>query len=90
MMPLAARATGDPVLINEVLASTTGTDVEYFELYGNVGASLAGLSFIGIEGNDVAGPGTIDFQWDFGSEMLSARTASISSVPPPVWRVSTA
>ena len=54
-----------PTVINEVLASTTGTDVEYIELYGEAGASLAGLSLIYVESNDVSGPGTIDFRYDF-------------------------
>jgi len=63
----APAATGDPVLINEVLASTTGTDVEYIELYGDPGASLAGLSLIYVEGNDSTGPGAIDFRYDFGA-----------------------
>jgi hypothetical protein len=56
-----------PTVINEVLASTTGTDVEYIELYGAPGASLAGLSLIYVEANNSAGPGTIDFRYDFAA-----------------------
>lgn len=56
-----------PTVINEVLASTTGTDVEYIELYGAPGATLAGLSLIYVEANDAAGAGTIDFRYDFGA-----------------------
>lgn len=55
----------DPTVINEVLASTTGTDTEYIELYGEPGGSLAGLSLIYVESNNSAGPGTIDFRYDF-------------------------
>lgn len=58
-------ATGDPVLINEVLASHSGTDdTEYIELFGTPGLSLSGLSLIVVEG-DVFGPGTIDRRFDF-------------------------
>ncbi|HET9906365.1 MAG TPA: ExeM/NucH family extracellular endonuclease [Anaerolineales bacterium] len=51
-------------VINEVLASTAGTDVEYIELYGGPGASLAGLSLIYVESNNT-GAGTIDFRYNF-------------------------
>ncbi len=52
---LAPAATGDPVLINEVLASHTGTDdTEYVELYGDPGLSLEGLSLIVVEGDSGA------------------------------------
>jgi len=59
MAPVRAQ-----VVINEVLQSTTGTDVEYFELYGPPNASLAGLSFIAVEaeGSTV---GSIDDRFDF-------------------------
>jgi predicted extracellular nuclease len=57
--------TGDPVLINEFLASHTGTDnTEYVELYGDPGTSLSGLSLIVVEG-DAIGLGTIDRRYDF-------------------------
>lgn len=58
-------ATGDPVLLNEVLASHTGTDnTEYIELYGVPGTSLEGLSVIVVE-SDSFSPGTIDRRFDF-------------------------
>ncbi len=60
-------ATGDPVLINEVLASHTGTDTtEFIEFFGTPGASLNGLSLVVVEG-DSFGPGTIDRRIDFGA-----------------------
>src|SRR3990170_1971400 len=60
--------TGDPVLINEVLASHVGTDnTEYLELYGTPGLNISGLSLIVVEGDAGAGPGTIDRRLDFGS-----------------------
>lgn len=66
--------TGDPVLINELLASHTGTDnTEFAELYGTPGLSLSGLSLIVVEGDAGAGPGTIDRRLDFGA------TATIGS-----------
>jgi len=58
-------ATGDDVLLNEVLASHTGTDdTEYIELYGTPGYSLVGLSVIVVE-SDAFSPGTIDRRFDF-------------------------
>jgi predicted extracellular nuclease len=67
LLPLAgAPASADShVVINEVLASTTGTDVEYVELYGTPGASLAGLSFIIVESDDQSSNGNIDSRYDF-------------------------
>lgn len=60
----AVGATGDPVLINEVLASHAGTDdTEYVELFGTPGASLFGLSVIVVEGDEF-GPGTVDRRFD--------------------------
>jgi predicted extracellular nuclease len=60
-----AAATGDPVLINEVLASHSSTDdTEFLEFYGDPGQSLDGLSFIVVEG-DSFGPGKIDRRFDF-------------------------
>ena len=41
----AHAATGDPVLLNEMLLSHSGTDTaEFVELYGTPGTSLAGLA----------------------------------------------
>jgi predicted extracellular nuclease len=49
-------------VINEVLASHTGTDdTEFFEIFGAPGTSLAGLSFVEIDAND----GLYDFIFDF-------------------------
>jgi predicted extracellular nuclease len=60
-----SAATGDPVLLNEVLASHVGTDdTEFIELFGTPGTSLAGLSVIVVE-SDVFSPGTIDRRFDF-------------------------
>jgi predicted extracellular nuclease len=60
----AVAGAGGPV-INEVLASTTGTDVEYVELFGTPGASLAGLSLVYVESNNGTSLGAIDFRYDF-------------------------
>jgi predicted extracellular nuclease len=58
-------ATGDPVLLNEILASHTGTDdTEFVELYGTPGTSLDGLSLIIVE-SDAFAAGTIDRRIDF-------------------------
>ncbi len=62
---------GNPnVVINEVLASTTGTDSEYIELFGTPGASLDGLSFIAVESDTGGSKGTIDFRFDFGPDAV--------------------
>lgn len=58
------------VVINEVLASTTGTDSEYIELFGTPGASLAGLSFVSVEANDIASQGEFDFRFDFADDVV--------------------
>jgi len=64
----ASAATGDDVLINELIASTTSTDVEFIELIGTPGFSLDGLSIIGVEADvDADGLGGIDFRFDFDS-----------------------
>lgn len=60
-------ATGDPVLLNEVLVSHTGSDTtEFVELYGVPGTPLTGLSLVFIEG-DGAAAGTLDRRVDFGT-----------------------
>lgn len=62
----ASGSTGDDALINEVLASHTGTDnTEFIEIFGTPGFSLGGLSLIIVE-SDAIGLGTIDRRLDFG------------------------
>ncbi|MEO1145804.1 MAG: ExeM/NucH family extracellular endonuclease [Cyanobacteria bacterium J06638_22] len=57
-----------PLVINEVLGSTTGADVEYIELFGEAGTSLDGLSIIVVEGDNGSPIGSIDARVDLGSE----------------------
>ena len=65
--PIGA-ATGDPVLINEVLSSHTDTDdAEFVELYGIPGTSLAGLSLVVIESDAGTSLGAIDRRLDFSA-----------------------
>ncbi|RAP40829.1 hypothetical protein BYZ73_12710 [Rhodovulum viride] len=65
-VPLAGYGAGAQALvINEVLGSTTGTDVEYVELYGTPGQSLAGLSLIVVESDAQSDNGHIDARIDF-------------------------
>ncbi len=65
----AGAATGDPVLINEVLASHTGTDnTEFVELYGDPGGDLDDLSLIVVEGDNIASQGQIDRRLDFAPD----------------------
>lgn len=54
-----------PLVLNEVLGSTTGSDSEYIELFGAAGTSLEGLSVIVVESDEQADNGTIDFRLDF-------------------------
>jgi predicted extracellular nuclease len=62
-------ATGDPVLINEVLASHTGTDdTEYIEFFGVAETPLDGLSLIVVESDNIASLGQIDRRLDFGPD----------------------
>lgn len=72
ILPLLAvrAATGDPVLINEVLISHTGfpDDTEFLELYGLPGASLSGLSLLVVEGDSSGAPGTVDRRIDFADD----------------------
>ena len=68
----AGAATGDRVLINEFVGSTTGTDVEYIELFGDPDQSLDGLSLIVVESDDQADNGAIDRQIDLTGEQLGA------------------
>ena len=56
---------GDSVLINELLASHSGTDdTEFVEFFGTPGTSLSGLSLIVVE-SDAFDPGRIDRRFDF-------------------------
>ena len=67
--PSHSFANSFTVVINEVLASHSGTDdTEFIELFGTPGHTLDGLSLLVIEGYafDAAGPGTIDQRFDFG------------------------
>jgi hypothetical protein len=54
-------------LINEVLASTTGTDVEFIELIGAADTSLGGLSLVVAEGESNANQGRYTFRFDFST-----------------------
>jgi predicted extracellular nuclease len=63
----ALAATGDDVLINEVLGSTTGSDSEFVELIGTPGYVLDGLSIIVVESDDQSSNGTIDKRVDLGA-----------------------
>ena len=59
------NANAQTIAINEILASTTGTDVEYVELFGPAGASLEGLSVIAVESDDQSSNGDFDTRLDF-------------------------
>ncbi|KPJ93749.1 MAG: hypothetical protein AMJ55_07500 [Gammaproteobacteria bacterium SG8_15] len=68
-MPETLAQTGDPVLLNEVYASHTGTDdTEYVELYGIPGTSLEGISLLVVESDVGASNGNIDRRMDFTAD----------------------
>jgi len=61
-------AAPQPTVINAVLGSTTGTDSEFIELYGEPGASLDGLSIVIVESDDQPSNGTIDRRIDLTAD----------------------
>jgi hypothetical protein len=65
LLAIVAPVHGQPVVINEVLASTTGTDVEYVELFGTPATSLAGLSLVVVEAESNSNQSTFTFRLDF-------------------------
>ncbi|MDN5855176.1 MAG: endonuclease/exonuclease/phosphatase, partial [Actinomycetia bacterium] len=66
-VPSSMAANGS-VVLNEVLASTSGTDSEYIELHGAPGTSLAGLSLISVESDDQSSNGEIEFRVDLADD----------------------
>lgn len=66
--PFTVGDSSSSLVINEVLGSTTGTDVEFIELFGQAGTSLDGLSVIVVESDAGSSNGTIDKQVDLGAE----------------------
>lgn len=48
-------------MLNELLISIISIDVEFVEIYGELGMLLFGLSVIGVEFNDILLNGIIDF-----------------------------
>jgi len=60
-----------PLVINEVLVSTTGSDVEFIEIFGEPGTSLTGLSVLNVEASDSGnGVGGIDNRFDLPSDAV--------------------
>ncbi len=57
-------------VINEFVGSTTSTDAEFIEIYGEPGASLAGLSLIVVESDAISTNGNIDKQFDFADDAV--------------------
>ncbi|MDJ0628349.1 MAG: ExeM/NucH family extracellular endonuclease [Rhodobacter sp.] len=62
----AANDVAPTIVINEVLVSTTGSDVEFLEIFGTPGTSLAGLSIVNIESGDASG--NIDNRFDLPAD----------------------
>ncbi|NEP70434.1 MAG: ExeM/NucH family extracellular endonuclease [Okeania sp. SIO2G4] len=65
---VSGSSGGSNLVINEVLGSTTGTDVEFIELFGQAGTSLDGLSIIVVESDAGSSNGNIDKRVDLGAE----------------------
>ncbi|GAA0305688.1 ExeM/NucH family extracellular endonuclease [Rhodovulum strictum] len=66
--PLGSYGAAQTLVINAVLGSTVSTDVEYVELFGQPGQSLAGLSLIVVEGDAGSAIGQIDARFDFADD----------------------
>ncbi|WP_295044758.1 ExeM/NucH family extracellular endonuclease [uncultured Paracoccus sp.] len=69
--PTAGFAQPQALVINKVLGSTVGADVEFIELVGEPGQSLAGYSLIVVESDASSGSvvnGTIDARFDFADD----------------------
>ncbi len=64
----AANDAAPVVVINEVLVNTTGADVEFIEIFGTPGTSLAGLSVLNIESDDASG--NIDNRFDLPADAV--------------------
>ncbi|MEM7769341.1 MAG: endonuclease/exonuclease/phosphatase family protein [Cyanobacteria bacterium P01_A01_bin.37] len=56
------------IVLNELVGSTTSTDVEFIELFGDIGLSLDGLSIIVVESDAGTSNGVIDSRFDFGTD----------------------
>ena len=66
LLVLPSKGDASFIVINEILASHSGTDdTEFVEFFGTPGSSFAGLSFIVVE-SDAFAAGTIDRRFDFG------------------------
>jgi len=66
----ALAGGGDP-LLNEILASHTGTDTqEFIELRGTPGDSLAGVMVLVVEGQAGSAFGTLDRAWDLSAASI--------------------
>lgn len=60
----AVCSVSQALVLNEVVGSTTSTDVEFIELFGTTGTSLDGLSVIVVESDDQTNNGAIDARID--------------------------
>lgn len=63
---VSSAALALPV-INEFSASTTGTDVEYIEIYGAPNTDYSSYTILEIEGDSVSALGTIDGVFNVGT-----------------------
>ncbi|TGN60124.1 ExeM/NucH family extracellular endonuclease [Paracoccus liaowanqingii] len=66
--PVAGYVSAQPLVISKILGSTTGTDTEFVELFGQPGQSLEGLSLIVVESDAIAQNGQIDARIDFTAD----------------------
>ncbi|MBZ0299186.1 MAG: ExeM/NucH family extracellular endonuclease [Anaerolineae bacterium] len=74
IMLVAAPVLGqaDPISLNEMQVSTTGTDWEFFEIQGTPGTSLDNTWLIGIESDTGTSAGTIDRIIDLSGQTIPA------------------
>ncbi|MGB3409380.1 MAG: ExeM/NucH family extracellular endonuclease [Jannaschia sp.] len=68
--PGGAPAAPQALVINEFVGSTTGSDVEFIELFGEPGTSLAGLSILVVESDVGTSTGVIDARFDLPEDAV--------------------
>ncbi|HEU0223423.1 MAG TPA: hypothetical protein VFR34_14600, partial [Paracoccaceae bacterium] len=80
--PLTAASTA--LCINEMQVSTTGSDWEFFELFGAAGTSLDGYALVGIESDAGTSMGVVDLVIDLSSLALDAGGYFLAADPNAV------
>ncbi|QHQ36486.1 ExeM/NucH family extracellular endonuclease [Algicella marina] len=70
-----------PLIINELAVSTTGTDWEFVELFGQAGTSLDGYSLVQIGGSTAFNPGEVLSVIDFTGGVIGDNGFFLATSP---------